>query len=196
MAATVADASTLLAGAPSNIYWAPLGTAFPANTVAGGVFTDAWTGTTGWTPLGYTDAGATFAAQTTTTDITVAESLDVVKKLPSARSSSIAAALVQVTTTSLKRALNGGTVVVTGSTGTTLTTIEPPDLGSEVRVMIGVESIDGQVRLILRQAYNSSNIQLQQNKGAKSLINCQWDGEVPSGAKPFWFGLAGAARAA
>jgi hypothetical protein len=198
MAATVADASTILAGAPSNILWAPLGTALPLNTVAGSVFSDVWATSTGWTPLGYTDAGATFTAQTTTTDITVAETLDVVKKLPSTRASSLAAALVQITKSSLVRALNGGLVTVTGATTTLLTQVDPPNLGSEVRCMIGAESIDGTVRVILRQVYNSSNVSLVQNKGAKSLVNCTWDAEVPPGGvlTPFSVFFAGAARGA
>lgn len=193
---TVYDATLLLANAPVNILWAPLGTALPASSVVGSVFSDIWATTTGWTPFGISDAGATIGGQVTTTDLDAAELFDPVKKVTTARTASVSLGALQVSKSTLLRAHNGGVVTSTGSTTTTLTQIDPPAPGQETRIMIGVESLDNTVRYVLRQAFQSAALSIVQNKGVRSVVNLQFDGEAVSGAQPFSWFLAGAARAA
>lgn len=191
--APAAVATPLLATDPGYLFWAPLGSTVPANTVVGSVFTDAWAAA--WIPLGATDAGTTFNYQVSTDQVTVAEFLDPIKYIATGRTGSIAFALASVHTQNMKRALNGGTVTTTGTTTTTMTTLTPPLLGADVRCLIGWESQDSTERLVCFQAYNSGQISLGRTKGAaKAVINCEFNLEVPASGIPFQYSTAGVAR--
>jgi hypothetical protein len=76
--------------------------------------------------------------------IRVAEYFDPIKYSTTERNGSIAFNLANWTLSNYKRALNGGVAALTptGTTGTELTSFEPPAPGAEVRVMLMWESTD------------------------------------------------------
>lgn len=179
---------------PGYVFWAPLATAFPANTVAGSVFTDAWP--VAWIPLGWTDQGSTFSLQLNTANIEAAEFLDPLAVVTTGRVATFAFALGQINMANIKKALNGGTIATTGSGATLLSDYTPPTTGTEVRAMIGWESTDATERAIYVQCLQNGNVQITRQKGAnKALIPCQWTLEQPAdGSKPFHNYGAGASR--
>jgi hypothetical protein len=179
---------------PGYLFWAPLATALPTNTVAGSVFTDSWAAA--WVPLGATEEGSTFSYSSTVEPVTVAELFDPVKYATTSREGSMAFNLADWTLNNLKRALNGGTVAVVSGTGATaLNSYEPPNPGAEVRAMIGWESQDNTVRIILRQCLNGGEIASAFQKApAKAVIACQFQMEKPLSAQPFIIYTAGVDR--
>lgn len=178
---------------PGYLFWAPLATTEPTSTVVGSVFTDAWAAA--WIPLGATEDGSTFHYEIGVEAITVAEFFDPIKYATVSRSGNFAFNLTSYTANNLKRAFNGGTLVTTGTTTTTKTTLEPPDPGTEVRAMLGWESLDNTVRLIARQCLNGGAVESAFKKVPdKAVIPCQFNFEVPAAARPFQFVFAGVAR--
>ena len=141
---------------PGYLFWAPLASTVPTNTVAGSVFTDAWPGA--WISLGATADGSTFSTETTVETITVAEFFDPIAYKTTGRSGSFAFALASVTAANLKRVNNGGTLTVTGSAATTLTKYTPVTPGAEVRSMIGWESLDATVRVVSYQCFQGGTM--------------------------------------
>ena len=184
-----------IATGPGYLYYAPLGTALPANTVAGSVFTDAWASAGAWALLGATDEGSSFSYELDTEDIEVAEYLDPVQVVATGRTINIAFSLVNISATNLKRALNGGTITTSGSGATTLNEYAPPALGAEVRCMIGWESLDNTERLVGRQCFQTGNVEIARRKGAdKAMLPLEFRLEKPSSADPFTYWTAGTTR--
>lgn len=183
---------------PGFIFIAPLASTLPTNTVAGSVFTDAWPAA--WLPLGATEEGSTLNYSTTVEPVTVAEFFDPISYRITERGGSIAFNLADWTLTNYRRALNGGVAALAATSGTgatSLGTLEPPDPGSEVRSMIGWESLDNTVRFVARQTMQGGEISSAFAKApAKALIPCTFQMEVPSAAKPWIMWSAGADRLA
>lgn len=180
---------------PGYLFWAPLATALPTNTVVASKFTDAWAAA--WIPLGATEEGSTFSYSIAVEAITVAEFFDPIKFATTERSGNFAFNLADLTLANLKRAMNGGTLTIVSGTGATqLNSFEPPSPGAEIRAMIGWESLDGTMRVIVRQCINGAEIGLNFAKApAKAVIACQFNMEKPVAAEPFIVYTAGAARA-
>ena len=92
--------------------------------------------------------------------------------------------------------MNGATTVVTGAGATLLTKVSPPAQGTEVRAMIGYESLDSTYRFVAYQVLNQGNMELDFNE-APANTNVPWDLQLekPAATQPYdqWF--AGAARA-
>lgn len=184
-----------IATGPGYLYHAPLGTTLPANTVVGSVFTDNWATAGAWALLGATDEGSEWSYELDTEDIEVAEYLDPVQVVSTGRSISLSFALANIHATNMKRALNGGTITVSGSGTTTLNEYAPPALGAEVRCMIGWESLDNTERLVGRQCFQTGGIAIARRKGAdKALLPCEFRFEKPSSADPFTYWTAGTTR--
>ena len=91
--------------------------------------------------------------------------------------------MAEITATHLKYAFNGGTI--TGATGCVY--FEPPDLGTEVRVMLGFESEDHTERWVYRQCFNNGQIAMPRQKGAaKAVIPVTFLLEKPAtGLRPY-----------
>ena len=136
-----------LATGPGYLYYAPLGTSLPANTVAGSVFTDAWPG--GWLAWGVTREGSEFQYSVDTDNVSAAEYFDPLVIVTTGRAAQVAFEVMILSATTMKRALNGGTVATSGSGATLLTTVTPPAAGSETRQMVGWESQDNTERLVM-----------------------------------------------
>lgn len=182
---------------PGYLFIAPLATAVPTNTVAGSVFTDSWSAS--WIPLGATEEGSEFANSSTVEPIRVAEFFDPIKYATTERNASIAFALANFTLTNYRRAVNGGVAALTPTSGTGATalyTLNPTAPGSEVRVMIGWESLDNTVRLVCHQAIQGGEITSGFRKSPdKAVIPCTFNLEVPSGGQPWTMYGAGSTRA-
>jgi hypothetical protein len=179
---------------PGFLYWAPLLTSLPTNTVAGSVFTDVWPGA--WLPFGATDDGSEFSFKPTTENVEVAEYNDPVAIVSTSREISITFALANVNATNLKRVLNGGTNTVTGSGATTLTAYTPPSVGGEVRGMVGWEAQDSTERLVMEQCFQTGEVKVTRKKGAaKATLPVEFHAEVPAGGQPFRQWFAGVSRA-
>lgn len=195
MARTVATPTVLTD--PGFLWIAPLGTAEPTNTVAGGVFTD--DPAVAWLPLGATTEGSTFAYSTSVEPIRVAELFDPVRYATTERGGSIAFNLADWTLSNYRRALNGGVAALTATSGTgatALTELEPPDPGEEVRSMILWESTDQTLRLLIRQALQGGEVSSAFTRAPDyASIPCTFNLEMPTtGAKPFKFSAAGTDR--
>ena len=127
--------------------------------------------------------------------IEVAEFLDPIKYVETGRTGSLAFALASITLHNLRRALNGGTVTTTGSTGTTLARYTPPKLGESTRCMIGWEAQDSTERLIAHQCFNTGTVSIARRKGAtKATIPIEFALEVPASGNPFAYLTAGEDR--
>jgi hypothetical protein len=180
---------------PGYLFRAAYGTADPSWAVTGGVFSDAWP--VAFVPMGATKEGSVFKYETSVEPIMVAEFFDPLAQVTTERSGSFAMALADVTATHMAWSLNKAAGVTTGSTTTTMTIVEPPSPGSEVRCVIGWESLDHTVRLLCRQVINASEIELANAKAPEYAgIPMEFRFEVPSAAQPFKYGFAGATRGA
>lgn len=171
---------------PGVLLHAPIGTAEPTNTVAGGVFTDSWDAA--FVVLGATDGGHTFNYQTSFGTIEFAEFLDPIAYKAEGRTGSVVFALGDIISANLKRALNGGTLITSGTGATKKSEYEPPALGQEVRCLLGWESQDSTERYIFRQCINTGQVSITRNKGAgnRATIPVEFSLELPAGsALPF-----------
>jgi len=181
---------------PGYLWVAPIGTAEPTATVAGSKLTDAIP--VAWIPLGATTEGSTFTYSSEVEAITVAEFFDPIQYATTGRSGNIAFNLASWTLSNYRRALNGGVAALTptGTAGTEVTTLEPPDPGTEVRSMVLWQSTDDTVRILLRQTLQGGEISTAFQKAPSiSAIPCTFNMEVPtSGAKPWKMWGAGTSR--
>jgi len=180
---------------PGYLFWAPLASTEPTNTVVGSVFTDTWPAA--WISLGATEAGSTFNYSSEIEAVRVAEFFDPIRYATTERSGSISFALASWTLQNLKRALNGGSVTVVSGTGaTTLSSYSPPSPGAEVRSMIGWESLDSTTRIVMRQCMQGGEISSEFAKAPDyAKIACTFNFEFPAAAQPFTVYSAGTVRA-
>jgi hypothetical protein len=181
---------------PGVLWIAPIGTADPANTVTGGVFTDAIPAA--YIKLGATTEGSTFAYSVSVEPIRAAELFDPVKYATTERSGNIAFNLMNYSLSNYRRALNGGVAALTstGVAGSELTTLEPPNPGTEARSMILWESTDATLRLLLRQTLQGGEVSSAfQRAPSVAAIPCTFNMEIPAGGtKPWTMWAAGTTR--
>jgi hypothetical protein len=157
---------------PGYLYFAPLGTTEPVD------LTTPWASVSAsWVTVGYTEDGSELQYNPSTSPVDVAEELDHIQVVTTGRDSTVAFAMSQITNTNMKLAFNGG--VITAGTG--IVTFEPPDLGTEVRTMLGFESEDHTERWVYRQAYQTGTVTLGRHKGANNAaISVQFALEKPA----------------
>lgn len=180
---------------PGFLWITLLATAAPTNTVTASKFSDAIP--VAWIPLGATTEGSTFTYSTSVEPIRVAELFDPVKYATTERTGSIAFNLANFTLSNYRRALNGGiaALTATGTSGSELTLMEPPDPGAEVRAQILWESTDATVRLLIRQALQGGEISTAFQRAPDiAAIPCTFNIEVPTVGKPFSMWGAGTTR--
>lgn len=180
---------------PGWLFWAPLGTTLPTHTATASKFSDAWP--VAWLPLGATVEGSTLSYETAVEAMSVAEIFDPVKYATTGRTGSLAFALADYTLTNLKRALNGGVITTTGATTTAVNSYALPTPGTEVRSMLGWESSDSTVRVVIYQAISSGTIEMAFQKAPDfARIPTTWNMEMAAGqTQPFGLWTAGTARA-
>jgi hypothetical protein len=175
---------------PGYLYMGPLGTPEPVD------LSTAWaTVSASWAALGYTVQGSEFRYTLATAPVDVAEELDPVVVATTGRTSTVTFILAEVTLTNLMRALNAPTSVI--NTGAGVNWLEPPDLGTEVRRMLGFESEDHTERWLWRQCFQTGQITITRQKGnANATISTEWTLEKPaSGSRLFKCMMAAPQRA-
>lgn len=147
----------------------------------------------GFFDLGYTDDGSEISVETKYEDVPVAEELDPVQILATARTITVAFALAEITATNLKRVFNGGTITA----GSGFVTYDPPVLGSEAYCMLGWESTAGDERWIFRKAIQTGKVTLPRKKAPnKATLPTEFRCVIPSaGVKPYRAIYASPARA-
>jgi hypothetical protein len=163
---------------PGTLYWAPLGTAEPTAPTA--------TLDAAWLQIGFTETGSQFVVNRTVTDLLVAEQLDPIKVVTTARSITAEFNLAEMTAKHLQMVMNGGTLATSGS----YTTFTPAATGAETRAMLLWISDDTQEMWLFRQVIQVGTITRQNRKGALATFTAQFRAEIPaSNAAPFesWF---------
>lgn len=182
---------------PGYLFIAPLASTEPTNTVSGSVFTDSWPAA--WLPLGATEDGTDFSYSSTVEALSVAEFFDPIAYFTTERTGTIAFNMASFGASNYRRALNGGVTALAATSGTGATalyTVEPPEPGSEVRCMVGWESLDNSVRLVCRQTIQGGEVTAGFKKApTPAVIPCTFNLEKPTSAKPFSLWLAGSSRA-
>lgn len=187
---------TAIASGPGYLYIADLGTALPANTVVGSVFTDVWATAGAWQTLGITKDGSEFTYKIDTDKIEAAEYFDPLQIVTIARAAAIVFELEQISASVMKRAINGGTLTVTGSGTTQLNAYTPPVPGSEVRQMIGWESQGCDERLVFEQCFQVGELKIARKKGAaNATIPIEFASELAASGFPFRYWTSGTVRA-
>lgn len=175
------------------LYYADPGISFPANTVAGSVFTDAWPA--GWFLLGITKEGHEWNYEINTEAVEAAEYLDALANVTTGRTSGINFEMMQVHATNMKRALNGGTLVTTGAGATLRSRYTPPKVGQETRCQIGWESQDLTERLVAESAFQVGSLTVARKKGADvATLPVEFRFEPNAAGDPFTYDTAGALR--
>jgi hypothetical protein len=114
----------------------------------------------GWLDLGYTDAGSKISVETKFEDVNVAEELDPVAVLATARTVMVTFDLAEITATNLKRVFNGGTITA----GSGYVYYDPPVLGQEAYCMLGWESDSADERWIFRKAIQTGKVEINRKK--------------------------------
>jgi hypothetical protein len=193
----LSTASPLLLTDPGFLFTAPLATAEPTHAAAGSTYdADTWPGA--WINLGATREGSAFAAELSIEPITVAELFDPIRQVMTGRGGSLSFALANNTLSNWKRVHNGGTLATVSGTGATLSSSYTPNTGSTdpTRCMLGWESLDHTVRIVIYQAINSGNIEMTMRRGADyASLPCQFQFETPTGTGIPWKAYAaGTAR--
>lgn len=156
---------------PGLLYVAPIGTTEPASATA--------TLDAAFRAVGYTDAGTTFRYEITNEAIEVAEEFDPIAYATTGRAASVAFQMAENTRQNLALALNSGANAATSGS------YEPPDPGTEVRVMVLLQTEEG-ARWLFRRCLQADTIEMQRQKApAKALIPVTFRLEKPTGAKPF-----------
>lgn len=164
---------------PGYLYLAVIGSTEPDD------LSTAWDAA--WKPLGYTDDGSSFSYAPSFDPVPVAEELDPIDSVPTGRDITVSFNSAENTALNYQRAMNGGTITVTGTSPDQVFKFEPPDLGEEVRVALGFESEKHDERWVWRECLQTGTVQTDRKKGAdKALVPMTFTVYKPSdGSKPF-----------
>jgi hypothetical protein len=144
---------------PGWLYIAPVGSDEPSD------LTSEWGAA--WVQLGYTDEGSAFSFENTFEDVPVAEELEPIAILQTARNISVSFAAAELTAGNLQTAMNGGTI----TTDADVVTFEPPAAGDFTHVAVGWQSDDGLERWVFRKGIQTGNVEVGRRRApAKATI--------------------------
>jgi hypothetical protein len=192
---SLSTAVPLILTDPGFLFWAPVLSTEPTMAALASTYdADVWP--VAWIPLGATEDGTEFNYETKVEAISVAEFFDPIRYSTVERSGSIGFNLASFHLNAIKRVLNGGTIATVSGSGVTLSSsYVPPSPGSEVRCMIGWESLDHTVRLICYQVINGSTMKMSFQKAPSfATLPVVFNFEVPASGIPFKVYAAGTAR--
>ena len=175
-------------GIPANVrlgagrlYYAPLGTAEPANCSSALP--------SAWRVVGYTESGTEIATAITAEDIMVAEELDPIDNVQTARSTTLSLEMAETTKRRLVLALGGGAAANDDSTP-----FEMPDIDAIVGVMFVWDSNEvsdaTNRRVLIRNAKPTGTItQARRKAPTKQLITAQFSCSRSAAGSPAlrWF---------
>lgn len=180
----VADfhAAAVRFGKPGKLYIANM-TQAGTPTAEPAAMNDAWPD--GWVCLGYTDEGSVFNYELSTDNVEVAEELDPIARVTTGRDASVEFALAEMTYRNLTLAFNGGVIEGTDVEWE----FEPPELGTEQRVMLGWDAsfdpLTNDLRMIFRRCLQGGSIGMENRKGTtKQTITSNFQLEKPLDGKP------------
>jgi hypothetical protein len=164
---------------PGWLYVAPVGATEPENLTAEfGVVGPP--DLTAWVPLGYTDEGSSFTFGATFEDVMVAEELEPIEVLQTARNISVNFASAEITARNMQIAMNGGEI----TTSTGIVTFEPPDAGDYTPVALAWEADDGFERWIFRRCIQVGDADIPRRRAPnKAIIPMQFRVTKPSDAE-------------
>lgn len=158
---------------PGTLKIAPLGTAEPTDLAT------AWNAA--WVDMGYTAEGSEFTFDNTYEDVDVAEELEAIAILQTARQIMASFECAELTADNLEIAFNGGTV----TTGVSTTEFEPPDAGNPTYVMLGWESDDALERWIFRKGLQVGSTTIARRKAPdKATIPMEFRFVKPAAGTP------------
>lgn len=173
-------APTQIKTGPGLIRYAPLGTTIPTITAAASKVSGTWTN---WLEVGATDEGLTYSESTDTEDVRVAESLYAVRTVTTGKTGSVAFAMSHINDLNWKIACNGGTITVTGTGATKLSSYVPPLAGAEVRIMLAFQSLDDDELIVWPQVFNSGGFETARAGFAdKHVLPVEFTVELPDAA--------------
>lgn len=165
---------------PGRLYYAPLGTAIPTVAAAASKLSTTWTS---WVDVGATEDGMKYTESVDTADVKVAESLYAVRTVTTGKSGRVAFTISHISDVNWKLAMNGGTITVTGSAATKLSAYVPPLMGSEVRVMLGFQSLDDEEIIVWPQVFNVGNVETARGTmETKAGLPVEFNVELPDAA--------------
>lgn len=171
------------------LYSANAGTAYPANTVVGSVFTDLWATAGAWVPIGITKSGHELTYSPKVEPIEAEEYFDPIQYVTSGRTSGVKFELMKVDATGWKRMVNGGSgsVTTTGAGTTLLSTGILPAPGTEVRCMLGWESDDSTERWVAESCLQSGTLSRKAGKGTNvATYTAEFNFEIgPVSGRPY-----------
>lgn len=137
-----------------------------------------------WVALGYTKEGSNFVFDQTFEDVVVAEELEPVAVLQTARSINVNFALSELTAANMQRAFNGGTI----DTGVGILTFTPPPAGDYTVVMIGWEAEDGLERWVFRRCIQAGSVDIARRRAPdQATVPMSFRVMKPTGASSFKF---------
>lgn len=179
MAVVTTRSSTELAIDVGLLYVAPTGTAEPTTStdLAAASLPSAWR------EIGYTEDGSVFKYDVKSEKIEVAEELDPIGSIITARAGTLKFKMAQAARRNLYLALNMGAAGANDGT-----TLEPPDPEDMVRVMLLHVSNDaGDVRgTLFRQCFNVGGLEMDFSKAPKKVLQpVMFDLEKPTSKTPF-----------
>lgn len=196
--ANVAVPRTGLSVGAGVLYSANAGTAYPANTVVGSVFTDLWATAGAWVPIGITKSGHELTYAPKVEPIEAEEYFDPIQYVTSGRTSGVKFESMKVDLTTWKRMVNGGSgaVTTTGSGTTLLSTGILPAPGTEVRCMLGWESDDSTERWVAESCLQSGTLSRKAGKGTNvATYSAEFNFEIgPVSGRPYTTYGAGTLR--
>lgn len=192
---SLTTATPLILTDPGFLFWAPTGSTEPTHAALASTY-DADTWPVAWIPLGATEDGSELSYEVKVEPITVAEFFDPIRYSTTERSGSIGFNLASFHLNQIKRVLNGGTIATVSGSGVTLSSsYVPPAPGTEVRCMIGWESLDHTVRMVGFQCINGTTVKASFKKAPSfATLPCVFNFEIPSSGNPFKLYAAGTAR--
>jgi hypothetical protein len=164
--------SNAISTGPGVLYAAPIATSDPTDATS--------TLPSVWRRLGYTEEGNVFTYGITTEAIFVAELLDPVRIDTTKREGALKFAMAEMTRENFALALNAG-----ANAANDATLIEPPDIGTEVRVKLVLQT-QGGARYIFRRCIQGGTLETARKKSPdKALLQVEFQMEVPTGARLF-----------
>ncbi|MDL4812819.1 phage tail tube protein [Actinomadura opuntiae] len=176
---------------PGFLFYAPLGSVLPDNTVTNGKFTDPWP--EAWKPIGITKEGHEFSVEPDTDNVEVAEYLETLQYVTTGREIGMNFEIARITSSLMKVAMNGGTITSTGTGTDQLNQYTPPEIGEETRLMLGWESNYFNERLVIPKAFQQGNVTVARQKGAdNATLPTEFRCERLQGEPPFYHWTIGA----
>lgn len=135
-----------------------------------------------WTLLGYTAEGSNFVFNNTFEDVMVAEELEPIHILQTARQIDINTQLAEITARNMEIAFNGGTII----DGGTEISFEPPPAGEYTAAMLGWEATDGLERWIFRRVIQVGSVDIPRRKAPdKAVLPMSFRATKPTGEQAF-----------